>query len=437
MNTLAKKEKDLPVSIEPSLNAESIKRIQRDNINATLDFCLQHSPYYKDHLKGISLLSSVDQIQTLPFTEKDTFASSIDAFLCVPEEEVVDISTTSGSTGKPLLIKLTRNDLDRLAYNEFLSFSVCGLMPKQKVLLSVTLDKCFMAGLAYFSGLQKLGASVVRVGPGSPDMFLSLVQQTKPTVIIGVPSYLLRVHDYAKKQGFDLSAVNVKKLILIGEPIREHSFSLNSSGKRLTQVWQSSLYSTYGATEIQTSFCECISGQGGHLHPELIHVEIVDDGGIPVQAGEIGEVVITTFGVQGMPLIRYKTGDISFLQTQACTCGLITPRLGPILGRKGQKLKIKGTTLYPQSIMNILDEMIEIDDYVVIVMPAQDLGDEVEIRLCSRLPSNDWMPTLTERFKGQLKVMPRLVITDAGEITNLQSLNSERKKNRLLDRRKS
>lgn len=422
------------MSIKRSFNNESIETQQRDNFNAALDFCMRRSPYYRNYLKGAVRLSSMDQIQSLPFTEKDTFACDPDAFLCVPEEEVADITTTGGSTGKPLVIKLTRADLDRLAYNEFLSLSACGVTIRHRVLLAVTVDKCYMAGLAYFSGLQRLGAGAIRVGPGSPEMFLSIAQRTNPTAIIGVPSYLLRVHDYAKKHDFPLESLNIEKLVLIGEPVRDRSFHLNSSGKQLAQAWQCPLYSTYGATEVQTSFCECDAGHGGHLHPELIHAEIVGDDGMQVQAGEVGEVVITTLGVEGMPLIRYKTGDISFLQTDVCACGVGTPRLGPIIGRKGQKLKIKGTTLYPQSIMNVLDEIPEIDDYVIIVTSAYDLSDEIEIKVCSPLPP-DWMPGLSERFKGQLKVTPKIVISNAHEILEIQSSASARKTIRFVDRR--
>ena len=292
---------------------QQTEKIQLDNFNTSLDFCKRRSPYYKDHLRGVTLLNDLDESRSLPFTEKDTLSQNQDAFLCVPEEKVVDISTTSGSTGAPLIVKLTQNDLERLAYNEFLSFSNAGLTSQdRRLLLAVTLDKCFVAGLAYFSGLQRIGATVVRVGPTSPEMLLSMARKVGANAIVGVPSYLLQVSDYAKAIHTPLKSLGIGKLVLIGEPIRNQNFALNALGTRLKEAWGCSLSSTYGLTEIQTSFCECDEGQGGHLHPDLVHVEIIDDNGLPVGPGEIGEVVVTTFGIEGMPLIRYKTGDISF-----------------------------------------------------------------------------------------------------------------------------
>jgi phenylacetate-CoA ligase len=422
--------------METLFSYEQIKKIQLDNFNTSLDFCKRRSPYYKDHLHGVALLNDLDESRSLPFTEKDTFSQNQDAFLCVPEEKVVDISTTSGSTGVPLIVKLTQHDLERLAYNEFLSFTNAGLTSQDRVLLAVTLDKCFVAGLAYFSGLQRIGAAVVRVGPTSPEMLLSMARKVNATAIVGVPSYLLRVSDYAKAIHVPLKNLGIGKLVLIGEPIRNQNFALNPLGTRLKETWGCSLSSTYGLTEIQTSFCECNEGQGGHLHSDLVHVEIIDDNGLPVGPGEIGEVVVTTFGIEGMPLIRYKTGDVSFLETKACGCGLKTPRLGPILGRKKQKLKIKGTTLYLQAILNVMDEMAEVEDYVVIITSVYDMSDHIEILLCFR-SSHDLTTMVKERLKGQLKISPELTLSNPTEILKIKSSASERKKTKIIDRRET
>ncbi len=120
-----------------------------------------------------------------------------------------------------------------------------------------------MAGLAYFSGLQRIGVAVVRVGPTSPEMLLSMARKVNANAIVGVPSSLLRVSDYAKTMHVPLKDQGIEKLILIGEPIRNQDFSLNPLGTQLKEAWGGSLYSTYGLTEAQTSFCECDEEQGG------------------------------------------------------------------------------------------------------------------------------------------------------------------------------
>src|SRR5690606_2425013 len=122
----------------------------------------------------------------------------------------------------------------------------------------------------------------------------------------------------------------------------------------------------YGVTEIANSLCECDAGAGGHLHNEQLHIEIVDDNSQPVADGEIGEIVATTFGVEAMPLIRYRTGDCAAIFRESCSCGRNTPRLGPIVGRKNQKLKFKGASLFPSTLTLVLEESAEVESFVVI-----------------------------------------------------------------------
>jgi phenylacetate-CoA ligase len=152
-------------------------------------------------------------------------------------------------------------------------------------------------------------------------------------------------------------------------------------GKRISEAWDLHLYSTYASTEMQTAFTECRAGQGGHLNPDLLIVELLDEHNQPVTPGHPGEVTVTTLGVEGMPLLRYKTGDICVHSTEPCICGRTTLRLSPVLGRKQQMIKFKGTTLYPPALFDLLNEMEEVVDYVAEVY-SNELGmDEVLLHL--------------------------------------------------------
>ena len=126
-------------------------------------------------------------------------------------------------------------------------------------------------------------------------------------------------------------------------------------GENLEEVWGAKIYSTYASSETITSFCECTAQRGGHLHPDLAVVEIVNEQGEVLAPGETGEVVVTPLQIEGMPLLRFRTGDISFMVDEPCACGRFSPRLGPILGRKKQMIKFRGTTLYPNSLYAVLD----------------------------------------------------------------------------------
>jgi phenylacetate-CoA ligase len=414
------------------------KTINRNFLNTIL-YCMEKSPFYKQHFSGIPLsaIKTIEDIHKLPFTTKDHIAEESTGFLCVDDSEIVEIATTSGSTGNPVMLKYTAKDLERLALNEQLAFHNAGITKEDTVLIAVTIDKCFIAGLAYYIGLNSVGASSVRVGPRSPELLLKMAEVTKPSAIVGVPTYLDKVYDIAGEEGFMKSLGSVKKLICIGEPVKEKDLSLNAIGKRLKEKYNAEIISTYGITELATSFCECSLSKGGHIHPELIHVEIVDDDGNPVPDGVEGEVVATTFNVEGMPLIRFKTGDISFIiDEKICSCGLKSKRLGPVTGRKKQKLKIKGTSVYPQAIVNVIDQLDYVDNYVLIATSDTTLSDHLEVRCSLKKGVPDKSNEIKAKLKGSLKVTPSVILDSSENISLIQSSVTKRKKTKFVDRRK-
>ncbi|HNW82306.1 MAG TPA: AMP-binding protein [bacterium] len=415
-----------------------VKKLADANFLKTLDYCMKNSKFYKKHYRNIDLstIKGVEDISKLPFTTKDDIADFTDEFLCVDEKSIVEIATTSGSTGHPLMLKYTKKDLERLALNEHLAFKNAGITESDTVLISVTIDKCFIAGLAYYIGLNSVGAASVRVGPKSPEMLFKMAEVTKPTAIIGVPTYLDKVYDIAAAEGNEGVFKTVKKLICIGEPVKEKDLSLNAIGKRLSQKYNAGIFSTYGITELAISFCECVMSKGGHIHPELIHVEIVDDEGNAVPDGVEGEVVATTFNVEGIPLIRFKTGDISFIIDEPeCGCGLKCKRLGPVTGRKKQKLKIKGTSVYPQMIINVMESIEYIDNFVLIATSDTTLSDHIEVRCSLRPGIKDKSGEISAKLRGSLKVTPMVIIDSNTNIDLIQSSVSKRKKTKFVDRR--
>jgi len=415
-----------------------VDKVIEKNLRDTLSYCMAKSPFYRAYFSEIDVseVKTVKDIVKLPFTTKDHIAEQSEKFLCVDDREVVEIATTSGSTGNPVMLKYTAKDIERLALNEHLAFHNSGITKEDTVLIAVTIDKCFIAGLAYYVGLNSVGAASVRVGPRSPELLLKMAEVTRPTAIVGVPTYLDKVYDIAGEEGFRKSLSTVKKLICIGEPVKERDLSLNSIGQRLKEKYNADIISTYGITELAISFCECSFSKGGHIHPELIHVEIVDDEGNPVPDGVEGEVVATTFNVEGMPLIRFKTGDISFIVDDGiCGCGLKSKRLGPVTGRKKQKLKIKGTSVYPQTIVNVIDQLDYVDNYVLIATSDTTLSDHLEVR-CSLKPGvKDKSDEIRAKLKGSLKVTPVVIIDSFANIDLIQSSVTKRKKTKFVDRR--
>jgi len=420
-------------------SAAEIAGFQEKLLSEQLAWVMERSPFYREYLAGfdVKTISSLDDLRTLPVTTKAHLQKRNMDFLCVEPEKIIDYITTSGTTGDPITFATTENDLQRLADNEYASFICAGGSSKDIYQLMLTLDRRFMAGMAYFLGLRKLGAGIIRVGPGNVLLQFDTLMRTSPTVLVAVPSFLLKLIDYAEEQKIDLSKTSVRSAICIGEPIRDINFRLNKLGRRIKRSWDIKLYSTYASTEMGAAFTECDAGMGGHLNPEMIVVEFLDENNEPVGEGEPGEVTITSLAVEGMPLVRFKTGDICYHFTDACSCGRNTVRLGPILGRKNQMIKYKGTTLFPPAFYEILNEIDELENYIVVVSTNSIDTDDIEVIVGSKNPGLSLEKSIKDHFRAKLRVAPSIRFMDPGEVARMQFPDMSRKALTFMDKRKA
>lgn len=258
-------------------------------------------------------------------------------------------------------------------------------------------------------GARRLGSGIVRVGNGIPELQWSSILNVKPESCIVVPSFLIKLAEYASKNNIELSESSLKRAICIGEPLRDTDLTDNTLTRKIKQLWPNlSLHSTYASTEMQSSFTECEHLCGAHHQPDLIIIEILDENEKPVKEGEIGELVITTLGVEGMPLIRFKTGDLCRAFIQKCSCGRNSTRLSPILGRKGQMIKYKGTTLYPSALYDVLDNIEGIINYQVQVYTNSLGTDSILIKIGTIKPSESFERKIKEHFRARIRVAPEI-----------------------------
>lgn len=419
------------------MNQEESKRLM-----VQLQYLEKNSPYYKAQFEQLELsflggasIFKVEEFQALPLTTKEDLQRENDAFLCVPKTEIIDYVTTSGTLGNPVTFALNENDLQRLATNECLSFRNAGVQKKDTVQIATTLDRRFMAGMAYFLGLRKLGAGTVRVGAGAPGLQWDSIRRFRPTYLVVVPSFLLKLASYAEDNGIYIGKSSIKAAVCIGEPLRNEDFTLNTLGQKIKTLWDIELYSTYASTEMSTAFTECSAHQGGHVLTDLIYTEVLDENGNPVKEGEIGELVVTTLGVETMPLLRYATGDMLRLHTSLCSCGNPTPRVSPVLGRKKQQIKLKGTTFYPQHIKEVLASFNSIEHYCIEVDNDENGLDKVEIKI----PSNTAQSTqklLSEQLRAALRVVPSINLHPKEDILRIKFPEESRKPVDFIDKRK-
>ena len=425
-----------------NLDKKSIHEItsfQNEELKKLLIYLSEKSTFYKNHFakNNIDITTiSLEDLSSIPPTTKDDLHTDNWSFLCVEKNKIAEYCSTSGTLGEPVTIALTAKDLERLAYNEYLSFLQTSCTSDDIFQLMLTMERQFMAGIAYYSGIQKLGAAAIRVGAGNMSLQLDSIIRNKPTVLIAVPSFILKMIKYAKANLIDLNKTTVKKIICIGESIRSADFTLNELAKRITNDWNIQLFSTYASTEKQTAFTECKFGIGNHAHSELLIFEILDDNNQPLKPGEYGELTITTLGIEGMPLLRYKTGDICTYYNEPCACGSNAFRLSQIVGRKKQLIKYKGTTLYPSTIYNTLNSIQEIEDYFVEVTTSEINTDDLHVYISLKETSQDVQQKLINIIQASLRVLPEISFISNEEVLHLQSKISSRKLNKFHDNRK-
>ena len=418
---------------------EEIKRYQETKLHGILSYLNSNSKFYQDlfrnHKIDITKIKTLEDLVQIPVTTKNDLQKRNKDFLCVDEVKIIDFLSTSGTLGDPVIFAMTDKDIERLAYNEYISFSCTDSTEKDIFQLMVTMDRLFMAGMAYFSGIRKLGAGIIRVGPGNPELQFDTIKRISPTAFITVPSFIVKLIKYADTHNFDLNKTTIKKAVCIGEAIRKDNFELNTLGEKIKERWDIKLYSTYASTEMGTAFTECWKGQGGHHHPEMIIVEFLDDNDQPVKEGEPGEVTITNIGVEGMPLLRFKTGDICHFHYQPCECGRNTMRLGPVIGRKQQLIKFKGTSLYPNSIYDILNDVQNIDNYIVEVYTNELGTDEILIKIGMNEYNDKFEKELKDNFRAKIRVAPTFQFMKPAEIAKLKFPEMSRKPISFIDNR--
>ena len=416
-----------------------IQQMQEQELQELLSYLNEHSPFYKDLFAtnniNVEEIKTLADLQKIPVTSKEHLQQRNDDFLCVPKHKIIEYSSTSGTLGSPVTIALTESDLTRLAHNEYASFTCAEGSANDIFQLMLTLDRQFMAGMAYYSGIRKLGAGIIRLGPGVPSLQWETILRLKPTAIVAVPSFIIKLIQFAQEHNIDVNSTSVKKAICIGENIRNTDFSLSVLGKKITDVWNIDLFSTYASTEMQTAFTECKAFSGGHSQPELIILEMLDEHDQPVAVGQPGEVTITTLGVEGMPLLRYKTGDICIHFVEQCACGRTTTRLSSVVGRKKQMIKYKGTTLYPPALFDMLNEMEDVLDFVAEVYSNEIGTDEVLLNIVPADLSEECDRKIRANLQARLRVSPHVKYLSADEMKQIQVTETGRKIIKFIDRR--
>ncbi|MEW6624225.1 MAG: phenylacetate--CoA ligase [Bacillota bacterium] len=401
-------------------------------LNLLLHRAFINSPFYGEKLKkagfkpGVSL--DYECFFRLPFTEKHELRQAEPlAHLAVPEEQVVRIHSSSGTTGKPVVIPYTKKDVDDWSEMMARSLQTAGVSVKDRVHITPGYG-LWTAGIGFQAGVEKLGAMAVPIGPGNTDKQLELMIDLKSSVLIGTSSYgLLLAEEIAKR--------NLQRSICLKKGIFGSERWGEKMRGRIKEILAIEVYDIYGLTEVYGPgiAIDCPYHQGMHYWSDYLFMEVIDPlTEMPLPPGEVGELVITTISKEAMPLIRYRTRDLTRLVPGCCPCGSSHPRIDRIVGRSDDMIKIKGVNIYPGQIDTALMQAPGLSSEYQIVLTRHEGRDHMLIKV-EKDPGADGAG-LDKKVEETIK--NSIGVTVSAEVVEYGSLpRSEKKTKRVFDLR--
>jgi phenylacetate-CoA ligase len=393
---------------------------------AQLDYLLEHSPFYRDKLAGLSWAGGLAEIAELPLTEKTELRASttadnpIGAHLCVPREDIVRIYSTSGTTGTPSYIPLTAGDLDNWVIGSARSYAASGARAGERVVSTYSAGP-FVAGAA-LAAFDRIGLSHVPVGTGNTARLLTAIELLRPEIVALTPSYAAHLIEVAAERGIDLAGSSVTRLLVAGEPGGgEPAFR-----ERLERGWGARVTEAMGIGDIGPSLWgECEQQDGMHLGARgFVHAELIDpDSGSAreLEDGASGELVLTHLRHQAAPLLRFRTRDHVQVQMTPCACGRTGPRVRCI-GRTDDMLIVRGVNVFPSAVREVVSGFApDVSGHIRVRPRAAGVKQEpplpVSVELAQdRAPDDSLAESIRERLRSVLVVQTDVQLVPWGSL---------------------
>jgi phenylacetate-CoA ligase len=423
-----------------TLERRQLEALQLDRLQATLRQAVK-SPHYAARSEiGRFLASqpkSIAAIRELPFTSKEDLRADFPwGFLATDKKDVVRLHSSSGTTGNPTVVYHNHHDLASWANLMARSLYAAGVRDTD-VFQNICGYGLFTGGLGFQYGAEKLGCLSIPAGAGNSQRQIKLMRDFGTTAAHAIPSYLGRLYDVFKEEGLDPRRdTRLHTLVIGAEPhTEEHR-------RRIEEMFGVKAYNSFGLSEMNgpgVAF-ECTEQNGLHVWEDAFVVEIIDPETLaPVADGEIGELVMTTLDRQAMPVVRFRTRDLTRILPGACACGRTHRRLDRISGRSDDMFIVKGCNVFPMQIEGVLMKTPEVgDDYRIILDTVDDQHEmivEVEVKkewfngdlaFLDRLQRQ-----LANRIRDEVLVRPRIRLVEPGSLPK-----SEGKAVRVVDRRR-
>ncbi len=424
-----------------SLDRKTLEKLQIERLLKTLRQAAK-SPHYGRSAEIARLLGSgmtaIEQLRELPFTTKDDLRADYPwGFLAADKKEVVRLHSSSGTTGNPTVVYHNAHDLDSWANLMARSLFAAGVRDTD-VFQNICGYGLFTGGLGFQYGVEKLGCLSIPAGAGNSLRQIKLMRDFGTTVAHAIPSYLGRLFDVFREEGLDPRRdTRLHTLVIGAEPhTDEHR-------RRIEEMFGVKAYNSFGLSEMNgpgVAF-ECTEQNGLHVWEDAFIVEIIDPETLqPVADGEIGELVMTTLDRQAMPVIRYRTRDLTRILPGECRCGRTHRRLDRISGRSDDMFIVKGCNVFPMQIEGVLLKLPEVGDDYRIILDVIDDQDEmiVEVEVKKEWFKGDLafldrlQRHITHRIRDEVLVRPLIKLVEPGSIPK-----AEGKAVRVFDRRNS
>ncbi len=365
-----------------TMSRKQIEEIQLERLKYTVNYCYAHVPFYKKKMDvaGVSpdQIKTLDDIRRIPPTTKADLRDNYPfGLFAVPMKDIVRIHASSGTTGKPTVVGYTKHDLDMWSDCMARLCAAAGATAEDIVQISFGYGM-FTGALGLHYGLEKLGCAVVPNSSGNTEKALMYMRDFKTTALVATPSYALYMAETAKSLDYPMSDYHLR-LGLFG--------SEGCTPEMRTQIengWGLFATDNYGMSELMGPGVsgECTERCGLHINEDYFLAEIVDPNTLEVLGeGETGEVLITTLTKEGIPLLRYRTRDISRIVYEPCKCGRTFARMDKIKGRSDDMLKIRGVNVFPSQIESVLVGMDKVSPHYQLIVRREGFTDTLEIQV--------------------------------------------------------
>ena len=406
-----------------TLSRSRLEKLQMERLQQTLARCMR-IPFYKQRFAACGLrpedIRTLDDVRKLPFTTKQDLRDNYPFGLsAVPLEEVVRLHSSSGTTGTPTVILHTQHDLDEWANAVARCLYMVGLR-KGDIFQNSSGYGMFTGGLGFQYGAERLGMLTVPAAAGNTKRQIKFITDFGTTALHAIPSYAGRLYEVMEEMGIDPRRdTRLRTLIIGAEP---HS---DEQRRRIEQMLGVKAYNSFGMSEMcgpGVAF-ECPEQNGLHIWEDYYIVEIVDPQTLePVPDGEVGELVLTTINREAMPLLRYRTRDLTRILPGECPCGRHHKRLDRMKGRSDDMMILKGVNIFPIQIENILMQFRELGTDYLITLTNLEANDEmtVEVELNEFTDDYGFLQRLTKETTRQLKdeilITPRVKLVPKGSL---------------------